>query len=282
MSGEIFESFGSEKVQNSAAKSNLSAEHIVPLCQGGDDIFPNLVPSVLQYNVSKNGYNLLDWWTKQKDNEGKPLYSPYRLIKIVNYMLKSEQLRKEYGQEIDKKTYKKGILTPHEIDEFLKIIEQQDEIEEDNSKRKIKSSVITSTETKDGKKFLTQIPTMEGNIPKQNEQQREKNDDKIMDIFLYDSINMLKEDNELGQHKKFKQLMNCLEDMYKKTRGVIPFEIEVRNKILNKIEELGVKENKYTVANVLLQNTEILKVATQNSDGTDEYISQYFEEREKN
>ena len=97
LSGEIFESFG--KVNNTKAKSNLSAEHIVPLCQGGDDIAPNLVPSVLQYNISKNGYNLLDWWKKQKDNNGKELYSPYRLLKIVNFMMKSidnTRIRRKY------------------------------------------------------------------------------------------------------------------------------------------------------------------------------------------
>ena len=225
----------------------------------------------------------MDWWNKQKysdNNNPQTLYSPYRLLKLVNFMMKSLDARK---QDLSLEQYEMAILTPNKIDEFLVEIEDQDRQKTDNSKRNLISDIKTTTEVdEDGKKFLQTIPEIEGNIPKQNEQQREKNDDKIMDIFLYDSINMLKEDNELGQHKKFKQLMNCLEDMYKKTRGVIPFEIEVRNKILNKIEELGVKENKYTVANVLLQNTEILKVATQNSDGTDEYISQYFEEREKN
>ncbi len=288
LSGEIFESFGSEKVQNSAAKSNLSAEHIVPLCQGGDDIFPNLVPSVLQYNVSKNGYNLLDWWTKQKDNEGKPLYSPYRLIKIVNYMLKSEQLRKEYGQEIDKKTYKKGILTPNEIDEFLKIIEQQDEIEEDNSKRKIKSSVITSTETKDGKKFLTQIPTMEGNIPKQSEQERELDESiHMMDIFLVDAISMLKKDAEISNinikdaNGNEVLLTRKLEGMFEHVKGTIPFEIEIRNMILDQLKDLGTEENLYTVANDLLHNTEILKNSKQNVEKADEFIAKYFTSKEK-
>ena len=103
------------------------------MCQGGDDIFPNLVPSVLQYNISKNGYNLLDWWGKQKDIEGKNLYSPYRLLKLANYMMKSIDAR---SKDLNIKQYEKAILTPNEIDEFLKIIEQQDEIEEDNSKRK--------------------------------------------------------------------------------------------------------------------------------------------------
>ena len=35
-------------------KSNLSAEHMVPLCRGGDDIVPNLFRTVHQFNIQKN------------------------------------------------------------------------------------------------------------------------------------------------------------------------------------------------------------------------------------
>ena len=68
LSGERFVLF-EEKIQGK--KSNLSAEHVVALCLGGDDIVPNLVPTVLQYNIMKNGYYLLDYWDKQKDIEEK-------------------------------------------------------------------------------------------------------------------------------------------------------------------------------------------------------------------
>ena len=203
-------------------------------------------------------------------------------------MLKSEQLRKEYGQEIDKKTYKKGILTPNEIDEFLKIIEQQDEIEEDNSKRKIKSSVITSTETKDGKKFLTQIPTMEGNIPKQSEQERELDESiHMMDIFLVDAISMLKKDAEISNinikdaNGNEVLLTRKLEGMFEHVKGTIPFEIEIRNMILDQLKDLGTEENLYTVANDLLHNTEILKNSKQNVEKADEFIAKYFTSKEK-
>ena len=277
LSGEKFEGF--EKVKNSKVKSNLSAEHIVALCQGGDDVYPNLVPTVLQYNVSKNGYYLLDWWNKQKDTAGNNLYSSYRLLKLVNFMMKSLDARK---QNLSLKQYENAILTYNEIDEFLAEIEKQDSQETDNSKRKLISDIKTTTEVdEDGKKFLQTIPEIEGDIPKQSEQQRKKNDDKMMDIFLYDSIKMLKEDEKLSQHTEFNQLMDCLDKMFIKARDVIPFEVKVRNKILNKIEELGVKENKYTVANALLQNTEILNIVKENSYEIDKYISQHFEEKEK-
>ena len=281
LSGEEFKSFKEGNVKNLKAKSNLSADHVIALCQGGNDVYPNLVPTVLQYNISKNGYYLLDWWNKQKNSDQtQTLYSPYRLLKLVNYMMKSLDAR---NQDLSIKEYEKAILTPNEIDEFLDGIEQQDKEETDNSKRKLISDVVTTVEIdeEDGKKILQTIPEMEGNIPKQSEQQREKEDDTMMDIFLYDSIKTLKEDEQLIEHEEFEQLMNYLDEMYEKARGVIPFEIEVRNKILNKLEELGIKENKYTVTNELLQNTEILKVARENKNEIEEYLSQYFEEKEK-
>ena len=254
LSGEVFESFG--KVNNTKAKSNLSAEHIVPLCQGGDDIAPNLVPSVLQYNISKNGYNLLDWWKKQKDNNGKELYSPYRLLKIVNFMMKSIEVRK---QGLNIKQYEKVILIPNEIDKILEEIEKQDKEIQENEKRKLISDTKTTTQIdEDGKKILQIIPELEGNIPKQSEQQQKERYEKIrmMDIFLTDAIITLKENKELEQYDT---ITKQLDEMYKNVVGTIQFEVEVRNKILSILEDFGIEENKCTVANELLRNTNILK-----------------------
>ena len=280
LSGESFENFGRGKLQNSAARSNLSAEHIVPLCQGGDDVVPNLVPSVLQYNISKNGYNLLDWWTKQKDSQGKTIYSSYRLLKLVNYMLKSEQAR---GLNI--KEFKKVILTPNEIDRFIKKIEQKDEVEEDNNKRKIISDNVTSTTEMDGKRFLTEIPRIEGDIPKQSEQELKiEQDIHMMDIFLLDSINVIKSDIEIAKEKVVNQngneidIARVLDEMFEKTRGTIPFEIEVRNLILDKLKSLEIKENLYTIANELMLNTDILKLARENKKNLESYIEKSFYE----
>ena len=52
LSGEEFKVFD-KKI--SGKRTNLSAEHVVALSLGGDDIIPNIVPSVLQYNIQKNG-----------------------------------------------------------------------------------------------------------------------------------------------------------------------------------------------------------------------------------
>lgn len=42
-----------EREGNARVTTNLSAEHIVALTTGGNDIIPNIVPTVLQYKYSK-------------------------------------------------------------------------------------------------------------------------------------------------------------------------------------------------------------------------------------
>ncbi len=278
LSGERFESFGNGKLENSAAKNNLSAEHVVALCQGGDDIFPNLVPTVLQYNISKNGYYLLDWWTKQKDIEGKDLYSPYRLLKLINYMMKSIDAR---NKELNIKQYEKALLTPNEIDIFLEKIQLQDQSEQDNNKRKILSNTVTAAEEIDGKKFLTKISGIEGNIPKQNEQQIEITDNThMMDIFLSDAIDALKKDKVFSKDNEFEILINTLESMYKRVEGKIPFEVETRNLVLEKLSEFGVEDNIYTVANEIFNTNELFKIFNTDKEHIEENLSKYFKEKE--
>lgn len=284
LSGERFEKFKG-KIDRKIG-TNLSAEHVVALCQGGHDIVPNLVPSVLQYNISKNGYYLLDWWKHQKDTEGKQIYSPYRLLKLTNFMIKSLQAR-EYSQgkttakKVEK--YKEIILTDNEIDKFLKEIEAQDEIEnseKDNRERKIYSSVITATTLdENNKKVLTKIPEIEANIPSRSEQIRnqEQVDARVMmDIFLMDAVKVLEQQlpNETELHSKLNEKLASVV-------GEIPFEVKVRNIILEKLKDFGVEENIYTIANELLINTEMLNYAKQNKENEEviiKYIEKYFKE----
>ncbi len=199
---------------------------------------------------------MLDWWKKQKDNSGKELYSPYRSLKIVNFMMKSIEARK---QGLNIKQYEKVILIPNEIDKILKEIEKQDKEIQENEKRKLISDTKTTTQIdEDGKKILQIIPELEGNIPKQSEQQQKERYEEIrmMDIFLTDAIITLKENKELEQYDT---ITKQLDEMYKNVVGTIPFEVEVRNKILSILEDFGIEENKCTVANELLRNTNILK-----------------------
>lgn len=153
LSGEKFEAFD-KKVDGK--KFNLSAEHVVALCLGGDDIVPNIVPTVLQYNLRKNGYYLLDYWDKQKDTEGRSLYSPYRLLKLVNYMMKSIEARDLKSI----KDYRKAIMTPNEIDELLAEIERQDELETDSRFRtNLATKLRRNYTTRNGCRFNRMVCT---------------------------------------------------------------------------------------------------------------------------
>jgi len=92
--------------------SFISIEHIIPVVSGGHSMAFNCIPVNGKYNSSKSGYHLLDWWKCQTDGMGHSIYSPYRLLKILNYMLKClESINKEDGS-----TY---VLTDNEIDVFL-------------------------------------------------------------------------------------------------------------------------------------------------------------------
>ena len=42
-----------------------------------------------EFSVQKNGYYPLDYWMIARDSDGKPLYSPHRLLKVINYMMKA-------------------------------------------------------------------------------------------------------------------------------------------------------------------------------------------------
>lgn len=261
LSGERFEKFKG-KIDRKIS-TNLSAEHVVALCQGGHDIIPNLVPSVLQYNISKNGYYILDWWKKQKDINGKQIYSPYRLLKLINFMIKSLEARKfSLGKDI--KNYKKAIMSPNEIDEFLTQIEENDKLENDNNKKKIFSETITATTLdENNKKILTQIPTIEGNIPSHSTQIKERNqvDERVMmDIFLTDAVKIIEEQlpNEVEIHSRLSEKLASV-------IGEIPFEVSVRNIILQELKNIGIEDNKYSIANELLNNSDILE-KTKKSD----------------
>ena len=231
--------------ENQKITTNLSAEHIVALTLGGNDIIPNVVPSVLQYNIQKNGYYILDWWTKARDIEGKPIYNEERLLKLVNYMLKSLQIRKELGIKERPREYRKRLLTPNEIDKFL--------MQEEIAKELLSDTITATTELEDGKNILKQIPQQEGEIPSLAKQKAKET--KITEaMFLTDALEVLEKEEKIPQ-----EITEKLQNMYKEVEGEIPFEIEVRKNILSVLEQMGIENNKYTVANDLLISTIILE-----------------------
>lgn len=195
LSGEQFVVFN-EKI--GTITTNLTAEHVISMAIGGDNIFPNLVPSVLQYNIQKNGYYILDWWERARDKNDKPIYNSYRLLKLTNFMMKSMEAR---GKTLD--AYENAIMTPNAIDIFLQSIEKEDEQVEDNSARKILSDTITAaTVTQDGKKILTEIPKVDGDILMQLEQVRltiSRGTQNMYDVFLAEAISRISMDKELSR-----------------------------------------------------------------------------------
>lgn len=249
LSGEKFVIFDEpiQRGKNNKLITNLSAEHILALTTGGNDIIPNIVPSVYQYNIQKNGYYILDWWTKAKDINGNSIYSPEKLLKLVNYMLKSLQARKDLGIKKNPREYRKRLLTPNEIDEFL--------MQEEIARELLSDTITATTEVEDGKKILTQIPQKEGEIPSLSKQ-KDKEIKVTEAMFLTDALGVLQKEEKIPQEVVIK-----LYNMFKEVEGEIPFEIEVRKTILDVLEQMGIENNKYTVANDLLLNSGLLEQA---------------------
>ena len=244
LSGEKFVKFD-ENINRK--NSNLSSEHVIALVQGGHDIVPNLVPSVLQYNIQKNGYNTLDWWKQSKDINGKDIYSPYRLLKIINYMMKSIQAG---GRHTEEEEYRRIIMKPNEIDEFLSQIEEQDEQEKDNTKRKIKSDTITATTVDiDNKKILTKLPALNRDMPSAKKQMEELEKQKseeieMMTVFLSDAIRELGREKEIAQAEittedgKTIRIQDKLNTMFEEVKADINFALEVRKIVIEKLEQM--------------------------------------------
>ena len=90
--------------------TNFSLEHIIPVISGGHSAAFNCVPVISRYNSSKSGYHLLDWWKGQNDGQGNTIYNPYRLLKIINYILKSLKSLEEKNDLLEEN---------NDIDEYL-------------------------------------------------------------------------------------------------------------------------------------------------------------------
>lgn len=97
----------------------VTIEHIIPIISGGHSMAFNCIPVMLRYNSSKSRYHLLDWWKCQNDGFGNTIYNPYRLLKILNYMIKSLEAINQ-----DDEMY---VLRDNEIDIFL--AQNQDKLE---------------------------------------------------------------------------------------------------------------------------------------------------------
>ena len=72
--------------------TKLSIEHIIPIMSGGHSLAFNCIPVIKKYNEAKSGYHLLDWWRIQNGEDGKSLYNPHRLLKLLNFLPRRFQL----------------------------------------------------------------------------------------------------------------------------------------------------------------------------------------------
>jgi len=114
-----------------ASNSSVSIEHVIPIIAGGHSMAFNCIPVNCKYNSSKSGYHLLDWWKCQMDGNGNSVYNHFRLLKLLNYMVKSlESL--SFEEPIV------HILTDNNVDVFL--AEHQKELETNSEKAGIKGN----------------------------------------------------------------------------------------------------------------------------------------------
>lgn len=115
--------------QEFSSKSAISIEHIIPIMSGGHSMAFNCVPVIPKYNSSKSGYHLLDWWKCQTDGFGNSVYNHFRLLKLLNYMIKCL----EAVNMQDRITH---ILKDNEIDVFL--FENKQQLEGASKNRSVK------------------------------------------------------------------------------------------------------------------------------------------------
>ncbi len=121
--------------QSFTSESQISIEHIIPIMSGGHSMAFNCIPVITKYNSSKSGYHLLDWWRCQTDGMNNTTYNPFRLLKLINYMIKALE-------GINTQDSVVHILMDNEIDTFLS-----------QNREKLETNFEKGTERQDFKKI---------------------------------------------------------------------------------------------------------------------------------
>lgn len=219
-SGEKFIKF--TQIGKKHKTRSLSLEHIIALTTGGNSLAYNCVPSIWHYNLRKSIHHPLDWWKKQKNRNNEPIFHPIRLLKLVNYMMKSLKGLEE--KEIKK--YKKIVLEPNEIDKFIS-----------QNARDLISNVKTIE--------LKEVP-YNLKIPKLRNRKIKYEPIKL-DLFLLDCINLLEE------YKIPSEIIKYLKKQFKKLKEInkvfekIPEEEKIQKELIKILKSKKI-ENVYTVA----------------------------------
>ena len=218
----------------SKKKSNLSVDHVIALVSGGHNIAQNMLPSILQYNISKNGYHLLDWYKMQETPSGEKIYNPYRLLKIYNYMSKSLSAMDLKGEE-----YRQAILSKNDIDNYL-----------ETKKEEIYSDEITTYEVdEDGTNLLQKIPTINGSITHLEDEQKIQYSDIELSGFMNNMLLELQDSIDKSILQKARDIFENLSNR-EKVFERIPKEEKAQAEVIEYLKTLGC-ESSYTIARTI-------------------------------
>lgn len=252
-SGEQF--IKSTRTEEKQKMRSLSLEHIIALTKGGNSLAYNCVPSIWHYNLRKSTHHPLDWWKKQKNIKNEPIFHPIRLLKLVNYMMKSLKGLEE--KEIEK--YQKIVMPPNKVDNYI-----------NQNTEKLYSAIKTIE--------IQQVPY---NLKIHRLRNSKKSVQSIkLDLFILDCINLLKEYNippEIIKYlkKEFRELKEV-----KKIFEKIPEEEKIQKQLINKLKQKKI-ENIYTVASAV-NIEEIRKRKIKIEDYLEEKLEKIQKALEKN
>ena len=210
-----------------------SLEHIIALCSGGDTGMWNCCPISIDRNLSKNGYHLLDWY----ENEGKSDYSPYRLLKIVNYMMKVLQNSDIVERNNIEEMREAILLNQNDIDRVLS--QHQDKIYSDKEENSIEE-----LEELDEELELEDLSD-DAIISKS------KKGSKISIISFFDDI-IQKIEKELPENEKFvlSELKEYIEEFAKD--NFIENNQKVHNEILSILQQKNI-QRRYGVCSRIVE-----------------------------
>lgn len=196
--------------------NTFSLEHIIPIISGGHSVAFNCVPVISRYNSSKSGYHLLDWWKNQNDGKGNSIYNPYRLLKIVNYILKELKILDDRKGTLEEK---------NKIDEYLLKLEN------------LLYSNIQPVDGKDDNKKLSIIEVMQKVNLRPLDEEYQLYDDAggiqiDLDVFLAEAIDFIQfdiKDTEIVDY--LKELFYSIDD------------IELENEVVYSRDDKKIKTN---------------------------------------
>jgi hypothetical protein len=160
---------------------------------------------------------LLDWWKNQNDGKGNTIYNPYRLLKIVNYILKSLKSLE------DNKDY---LESANKVDEYLLKLEN------------LLYSNIQHVDVKDDNKKLSIIEVMQKVNLKPLEEDYQLYDSVgsiqiDLDVFLAEAIDFISQDI------KDSEILNYINELFYSVG-----EIKIENKVVYSRDDRKIETNR--------------------------------------